>query len=287
MTTTSKLGERLIGETTFVALDLEATGAAPGHDRIVEIGAARFRVARDGRVIADSTFERLVNPGRPMPGPIETLTGIGDDVLVNAEPLTDVWDEMWAFLNEGDPVLLAHKSDSDLTFLAAAAYRLGLELGDPVFACTLEISRTVFTKAPSHRLGELVKWLGCSPVDSRVHRALPDALHTRNLFGRAVGEREAKRLSDLGVKTATAIPTDEVFDIRVPERLSSLMDAALAGDTVEIFYRGGSKGKAPRLVRPMAFYNYSGHLWMRGYCHIDRVTKSFRADKLRVVASIS
>jgi|GEM_PF-838072 len=280
------LTQRRIAATTFVALDLEATGAAPGHDRIIEVGAARFRMTREGRVIPGETYHQLVSPERRIPAPIKELTGIDDATLDGAPTLGRVWDDMWSFLrwsaDDEPPVLLAHKASSDLTFLAAAANRMDLPLGEPMFVCTLNISRTVFTDAPSHRLGELVRWLRCTPSDQRFHRALPDALHTRNLFGRAVSHQGARTLGELGVREAEPHPPPDTFEIRIPDRLAPAVEALELGKSLTVIYRGGSKGKKPRPVTPMAFYNHAGYLWMRGFCHLDGEAKSFRCDKLRL-----
>ena len=58
----------------FVALDLETTGLDPKLDAIIEFGAVRFR---DGEVIAE--YSTLINPSRPIPTEITTLTGISND----------------------------------------------------------------------------------------------------------------------------------------------------------------------------------------------------------------
>ena len=47
----------------FVAIDLETTGLDAAVDRITEIGATAFDRSGSG-----STFQSLVNPGRPIRG---------------------------------------------------------------------------------------------------------------------------------------------------------------------------------------------------------------------------
>ena len=60
-----------LGDAVFCVVDLETTGIRPGADRIVEIGAVRV----EGYELADR-FERLVDPGVPLPAEITRLTGI-------------------------------------------------------------------------------------------------------------------------------------------------------------------------------------------------------------------
>ena len=65
-----------LGDAVFCVVDLETTGIRPGADRIVEIGAVRV----EGYELADR-FERLVDPGVPLPAEITRLTGIRPEDL--------------------------------------------------------------------------------------------------------------------------------------------------------------------------------------------------------------
>jgi DNA polymerase III epsilon subunit-like protein len=56
-----------------VAVDLETTGLNPNTDRILEIGAIRFR----GDEVLEE-WHSLVNPGCPVPHYITQLTGLRD-----------------------------------------------------------------------------------------------------------------------------------------------------------------------------------------------------------------
>src|SRR5215470_5644455 len=58
----------------FVALDLETTGLDPEQDAIIEFGAVRMR---DGEIVEE--YSTLINPGRPIPDYVKTLTGITDE----------------------------------------------------------------------------------------------------------------------------------------------------------------------------------------------------------------
>ena len=56
---------------TFVVVDLETTGGAPGARSLTEIGAVKVR---GGQVLAE--FSTLVNPGVAIPAQITMLTGV-------------------------------------------------------------------------------------------------------------------------------------------------------------------------------------------------------------------
>ena len=70
----------LIAEREYVALDLETTGLMAETDRIVEIGAVRFRA--DGEELG--RFESLVNPERPMSPAAFAIHGLSDEILATA-----------------------------------------------------------------------------------------------------------------------------------------------------------------------------------------------------------
>ena len=56
---------------TLIALDLETTGINAGRDRVLEVGAVKFRGDEELE-----RFEVLVNPGIEIPPFITNLTGI-------------------------------------------------------------------------------------------------------------------------------------------------------------------------------------------------------------------
>jgi DNA polymerase III, alpha subunit (gram-positive type) len=66
-------------EVTFVVVDLETTGQAPGAAAITEIGAVKVR---GGEVLGE--FQTLVNPGVPIPPMITVLTGITTAMVLPA-----------------------------------------------------------------------------------------------------------------------------------------------------------------------------------------------------------
>ena len=64
----------------FVAFDLETTGFDREGDAIIEIGAA---ILRNGQ-LTDERFQTFVDPGRPIPPEITSLTSITDDMVRGA-----------------------------------------------------------------------------------------------------------------------------------------------------------------------------------------------------------
>ena len=77
----------------YVAIDLETTGLNPQQDRITEIAACRFIKGK----IHDQ-YTTLINPGMPVPQNIIEITGITDDMLVDAPMIEDALPELMEFM---------------------------------------------------------------------------------------------------------------------------------------------------------------------------------------------
>jgi predicted DnaQ family exonuclease/DinG family helicase len=157
-----------VSDRTFVALDLETTGLSPRLDRMIEVGAVRFR---GDEVLA--SFQSLVRPEVGIPRPVQELTGIRDADVVGAPPPQEVLAELINFV--GDSAVVAHSGMFDLSFLVDGEVERGYELFD-----TLDLARIMLPTAPSHSLPHLSRQLGLA--HPHPHRALSDADAARQLF---------------------------------------------------------------------------------------------------------
>jgi DNA polymerase-3 subunit epsilon len=182
-----------LGELDFAVVDVETTGWSPEEAGITEIGAV---LVRRGQVVAE--FTSLVNPGTPVPPPIEELTGISDRMLAPAPPVAAVLPGLLAFA-EGC-VLTAHNAPFDVGFLSAACTATGLAWpGFPVLD-TVRLARQLVTdeEVPDHKLGTLAGFFG-TPVQPS-HRALADARATAAVLGQLLSrlaDREIRTLAEL------------------------------------------------------------------------------------------
>jgi DNA polymerase-3 subunit epsilon len=264
-----------------VALDLEATGVAWGHDRIVEIGAVRFRLRSDGSVVPGARFEALVNPGLPIPEVVTRMTGLDDASVAGAPDLAVVWGDFASFLD--DAVVIAHGARSDLAWLGSEALRLGKGPIAADFFCTLELSRAAVSRAPRYTLNALARHLGIAREEASFHRALADALHTRNLLAHCAGALEAEVMADLGFVAPLPWPGPEIYAVEVPVRLRVLEELIATQTRCRIVYRGGSAGRQPRPLTPLGFFAHEGVPYLRAWCHLDDSGKSFRCDRITSV----
>ena len=152
-----------------MALDLETTGLTPRLDRIIEVGAVRFR---GDEVLA--TFQSLVRPEVLIPPAVQELTGIRDADVAAAPLPAQVLRELINFV--GDSAVVAHSGSFDLSYLVDAD---GTASSYSLFD-TLDLARIVLPMAPSHSLPHLSASLGLT--HRQPHRALSDADAARQLF---------------------------------------------------------------------------------------------------------
>lgn len=179
-----------LAELDYVVVDVETTGFTPDDCGITEIGAVRVH---GGRVVGE--FTSLVNPGTPVPGHIEELTGIGDAMLAGAPPVAVVLPGLLTFAQ--GCVLAAHNARFDLSFLTAACE--AAELPWPGFAVidTVRLARYLMLvpdEVADRKLGTLAEFFGTQVQP--IHRALDDARATADILMQLIG-----RLADRGVCT--------------------------------------------------------------------------------------
>ncbi|MDM4720053.1 DEDD exonuclease domain-containing protein [Micromonospora sp. WMMA1363] len=158
--------------TTFVVVDLETTGGAPGGGGITEIGAVKVRGGEQLGVLAT-----LVNPGTPIPPFITVLTGITQAMLLPAPPIEQVLPSFLEFLST-DAVLVAHNAPYDVGFLKAACAAHGYRWPGPRVLDTAALARRVLTRddVPNRKLGTLAAYFRTATQPT--HRALDDAKAT-------------------------------------------------------------------------------------------------------------
>ena len=159
---------------TVVVLDFETSGMSPKYgDRPIEVGAV---LIENGQMI--DRFQKLMNPGFPVPSFIENYTGITNAMLSTASDCSEVMAEFAEFL--GSHNLVAHNASFDRKFLDAEFQAIDHRY-EGSFACSVLVSRRLNQDAPSHSLGRLVRYKGI-PTDGVFHRALADAEMTAHLW---------------------------------------------------------------------------------------------------------
>lgn len=174
-----------LGRLEYVVVDTETTGLKPDRDEIVQIGAVRIV---DGRVLDGDSFERLVNPGRPIPPASTRFHGLTDDMVAGAPAIAEIVEEFRDYA--GDAVLIGHNIAFDLAFLNRTQ-----EIGNPTLD-TMLLSVGAFPDRRGHTLDDLAR-LYREPVRGR-HTALGDADLTARLFVRMQEELDRHGIRRFG-----------------------------------------------------------------------------------------
>lgn len=163
----------------YLALDLETTGLSPERDRIIEIGAVKYK---EGEAVGE--FSCLIKICQPLPEKITELTGITKEMLSHGREEREAITEFLEFAKDC-PVLLGHNIGFDYSFLKVAALRFGAEFEREALD-TLYFARKLHPDLESRSLSALCAYYGIVP--ERAHRAVEDARSAHRLYGSLVAK---------------------------------------------------------------------------------------------------
>ncbi len=183
------LDDRLLTELAYTVFDTETTGLDPAAgDEILQIGATRIV---NGRLLRHESFDRLVDPQRPIPAASIPIHGIGPDMVAGQPTLVEVLPAFHRYA--ADTVLVAHNAAFDMRFLQLKEAATGVRFDQPVLD-TLLLSAVIHPNQDSHALEAIAGRFGVTVVGR--HTALGDAIVTAEVFLRMV-----PLLADKGIRT--------------------------------------------------------------------------------------
>ena len=181
-------GEDVSFHDEFIVFDIETTGLSAASCKITEIGAVRVK---DGEIL--ERYNRFVNPGVPIPQNIVELTGITDEMVADAPPISEVLPDFFRFI--GDRLLVAHNAVFDTGFIRVAAEQCGLPFDNP-YLDTVAMSRYMNPDLKNHKLDTLAKHYDLG--DFNHHRASDDAEMLAQIFFCMLRRLEEEGISDIG-----------------------------------------------------------------------------------------
>ena len=174
---------RTLAEVTFIVLDLETTGASPTTGcAITEIGAIAIR---GGEILEE--FSSFVNPQVSLPEYIVNLTGITDEMLIDAPLINEVFPDFIEFIDRHEHVhLVAHNAPFDIGFLKAAATQLSHIWPKYEVIDTVKLARRVIERSEieNYKLGTLSQFFNTKALPN--HRALDDVKTTVEVLHRLI-----------------------------------------------------------------------------------------------------
>lgn len=173
---------------TWAVVDVETTGTRPsGGDRITEIAIA---TVRQGEVV--DVFSQLVNPERPIPPYITSLTQITWEMVRDQPVFRQIAGEVQDRLQGA--VFVAHNASFDWRFVSEELRRsTGRELHGPRL-CTVRMARALVPELSRRSLDHVTRHFGID-IEAR-HRAAGDAVATAQALGRMLVLAEREGLHD-------------------------------------------------------------------------------------------
>ncbi len=152
--------------------DTETTGIRTDRDRIIEIAAYD--------PVLERTFEKLIQPGCPIPSDATAIHNITDEMVASCPPFSVVGKEFADFC-EGEVVLIAHNNDTfDMPFLRTEFTRHSLDFLQCPFLDSLKWARRYRSDLPRHTL-QFLREIYHIPANN-AHRALDDVIVLHKVF---------------------------------------------------------------------------------------------------------
>jgi DNA polymerase-3 subunit epsilon len=188
----SDVSEASLRDLTFVVFDSETTGLDPEKDEVVQIGAVRVV---NGRIIRAETFDRLVNPGRPIPPGATKVHHISDAMVADAPAFEAVRADFHAFARGA--VLVAHNAPFDMAFLHRLSGPDAPVFDNPILD-TVHLSAIVFGGSEEHTLDAISERLGIRIQPDERHTGLGDAIATAEVLVALMPILDARGLSRFG-----------------------------------------------------------------------------------------
>ncbi len=185
-------GSPLIEETAFAVVDVETTGSrAGGSDRVTEVAVAVVQGSR-----CEMVFDSLINPERPIPPMVVSITKITDAMVRNAPTFDLVADQLMSVL--AGRVFVAHNVRFDWHFVRSEMKRAKSVALDGQRLCTVRLARNLVVGLPSYGLDVMQEYFGVE--NPARHRAGGDALATGRVLQRLLDLARgngARTLADL------------------------------------------------------------------------------------------
>ncbi|MFZ6848431.1 DUF1653 domain-containing protein [Undibacterium sp. RuRC25W] len=257
-------------EKPIVMIDFETSGMSPEQGgRVTEVAALRIV----GGEIADR-FVSLINCDVHIPYYITELTGITQQMVDNAPPVSEVIPELVQFI--GSDTLAAHNASFDEKFLKSESDRLGVWPTYDGVVCSVKLARRIFPGLSSYSLGKLASSLGIrfqgaahrAEADAEVasHVLLHAATHLRDQYG--IQKIDPQLLIEINKRSAAKVaPFLKTWTSPPVEKMTS-RDKINAPQTFR-HYKGGmyelicEATQESDLTPVIVYRSHDGSVWTR------------------------
>ena len=257
-------------EYSYVAFDLETSGAYPLGSEIIEFGAVKWK---NGEEIG--SFQTLLKPSEPLSDFNMSIHGITNEMVATAPLMSEKIREIRAFLDGS--ILMAHHAPFDMGFLTVDFDKYQLPLPAEPALCTSLLARKLIPESPNHKLQTLIKVLNL--VGGQAHRGLDDARACLQLglicmtrMGEAATLSQVYAMVGKDLNWASYQIGGQGDMLMVAKALSEKKD-------LDLKYLGSSKGT--RRITPLGIVRNPDGDYVQAICHIDRIAKRFYFAKIQ------
>ena len=260
----------------FVAFDTETTGIWAPANRIVELGAVKFRL---GETSTDR-FSCLVNPERDIPPEVVAIHGITNGDVQSAETIKPVLERFAEFCGP-EAVLIAHNAPFDISFMGCESDRAGLPLMENLILDTVDLLKQYRPNLKSYSLETLMREFGLG-ADQK-HRAADDAALVWKLFS-MVAEDFPHFQSRGEFKQAFTFYAMEQWPGEprpLPDQYKPVAQAIEDGTPLEILYSSNGQPPHRRVIWPRRIHNLRSVFYVSAHCELAEAERTFRLDRIQ------
>ena len=197
-----------------VVLDTETTGLDSRSARIVQIGAIRIAGTR---IEGGAQFERILDPGIPMPAAAAAVHGLHDEHVRGQPRFAATWPEIEAFL--GRSIVIGHTIAFDMGMLKKEVELAGKVWRQPRTLDIRGLARVAAPTLANYELSRLAEWLGIeirgrhtamgdAEATARIYAALVPLLRARNVRTLAEAEKACRLLQEQEARAAGGLMSD-------------------------------------------------------------------------------
>ncbi len=236
-----------IWDTEYVVIDVETTGSDAKQNRITDIACI---TVSGGEIISE--YSSLVNPHQEIPGIITSLTGISNEMVLDAPEAETVMPVVSKILNKPDVVFVAHNASFDWGFVNESLIRAGQPPLNNMRLCTLKLAKRLLDKDIKKNVGSLSEYFHIGIKDR--HRAYGDAMATARILIQlleiAESEQDIHTISEIEEFTNKTVKHYKLPK-KVTHKLEGLIDKVPVTSGVYYFFNEFDKllyvGKAKSL----------------------------------------
>ena len=165
-----------------VVFDIETSGLNPHKDKIIEIGAVKYK---NNKKVEE--FSYLIDPEIELKEIITTVTGLTDKDLKGKKKIEEVLPLFLDFIE--DLPIIGHNVRFDYDFIEANIKKLNLNHIKNKIIDTLFLSRITIYDSENHKLETLKKYLN---LDYNSHRAVDDCYTCNALYQYCKNKKQGK-----------------------------------------------------------------------------------------------